>query len=284
MVSVSVIVTNRYSVISQMADSVELILSSDILNGAEDVSATGDKFTVSLENPIEVPADATSCEVQCMDAALWFTVPNVDDANRNFRVTGPDTLNVITVYNLQIPKGLYDLTGLSAAILRELSNAGAKQSPLPLLTFLQDDATSKVVLVLNYITVSVDFTIPNNLRFILGFDAGIITPVLPVPFAVLADNVAQFNTLNSFLIHCDIVQSGVRLNSTYSSIVANPYINVSPGSQVLYQPYNPPSSSENQLIGSSISVIRCWVTDEKNRPIDTNGETWYFRIKISYTI
>jgi hypothetical protein len=268
----------------------EIIFSSDPLSGAQDVPPGGDTFSVNFSDPIIVPKNAVQVEVQMLESVIWFTTPNITAINQNLRITGPDENNIVRVYNIVVPKGLYDLSALSAAILRELESAPfkAKQTPFPLLSFSADDATSKVIMYLNYDTVTVDFSVPNSLGDILGFDTdpgdNPIGPLAGTPLPQTAPNVARFNTINSFLVHCDLARSGIRLNNTYSQIIGNPLIDVAPGKQIIYSPQYPPLCEANHLRGQRRTRVKCWLTDDQNQAVDTNGEYWSFRLRLSYSI
>ena len=82
-------------------------------------------------------------------------------------ITGPDTAGVVQNYTVTIPQGLYDLSGLNQAVLRDLENKGAKINPNPLITMTPDDATQKVQIRFNYNNVSIDFTQANTFRDIV---------------------------------------------------------------------------------------------------------------------
>ena len=98
----------------------------------------------------------------------------------------------------------------------------------------------------------------------------------------LADNAAAFNTINSFLIHSDLVSRGIRLNNNYNQTLGQVLIDVSPGSQIVSKPFNPPRVSADELAGTIKSTIRFWLTDQSNAAVDTNSEYWTARIVISF--
>lgn len=268
----------------------EIIFSSDPAAGAQDTTSGGDVFSVNFSDPIVVPKDAYQVEVQMIESVIWFTVPNITTTNQNIRITGPDINDVLRVYDVVIPKGLYDLSALSAAILRELEAAPfkAKQNPYPLVSFSADDATSKVILYLNYDTVQVDFSVANSVGPILGFSTlggdNPVGPLVGTPLPVTANDVARFNTINSFLVHCDLARSGIRLNNLYYQIIGNPLIDVAPGKQILYAPQYPPICEADHLKGAHRTRVKCWLTDDQNNAIDTNGEFWSFRLRLTYSI
>lgn len=206
---------------------------------------------------------------------------NLPVGNYTFSRTRPGVLNT---YNITIPQGLYDLSGINQAIQRELSNAGARSDPDPLVVFSPDAATQKVELRINYSDVSVDFIQPNTPRVILGFAEIVYGPFATTPIEILAPNVAEFNQVNYFLIHSDLVNKGIRFNNRYNQTISQVLIDVAPGSQIIHKPFNPAKSGAKELAGAKRNVLRFYITDDKQRTVNTNGEYWTARIAISYLL
>ena len=121
------------------------------------------------------------------------------------------------------------------------------------------------------------------MREILGFNSAVYGPYINAPVNILADTTAAFNTVNYFLIHSDIVSKGVRFNNTYNQTIAQVLINVAPGSQIVSTPFNPARSDASDLAGSRRSNLRFWLTDDQDRPVNTNNENWSARIVIHYS-
>ena len=255
-----------------------LILDSGTAAGAVNKSADGSYFQVQFGEPLQIPENAVDCQIAVEEAEIWWTIPNiVTGVNDRFYVTDS---SVPATYSLTIPQGLYDLTGLSQAILRELENAGAATGPA-LITLTPDEATQKVELRLNYATVSVDFTQSDTMRTILGFNSAVVGPGTAGE-TYLADNVAAFNTINYFLLHSDITNDGIRTNNDYSQTIAKVPIDVSPGSQIVYKPFNPARVEEPNLIGATRNSIQIWLTDQDNNRVNTNTEDYSLRLNIRY--
>ena len=190
--------------------------------------------------------------------------------------------DVVQNYAITIPNGLYDLNGLNQSILRELENAGAKNDPNVLFSLSPDEATKNFEIGFNFDSVSIDFTQPNTFKEILGFNSQVVGPYATVPRNILADNVAAFNQVNYFIIHSDLTNSGIRFNNQYDQAVAQVLIDVSPGSQIVSTPYNPPRIMVDELVNTKRDLIRMWLTDDKNRRINTNSENWSCRLLIKY--
>ena len=265
---------------------ISLIVSSDPSQGASNVSTDGSSFQINLEGGnLIVPKDAKSCEVRVEQSTIWWSIPNIiTGVNDKFYITAPDTSDVSTSYTIIIPQGLYDLPMLNLTIQRELQNQQAKISPKPVISLVADDATQKVGILRNYTDISIDFTQPDTFREILGFNSQTISANASAPLTTIADNTASFNTLNYFLIGSDIVSKGIRFNSEYNQTIAQILVDVAPGSQIVYQPFNPARCDASNLIGSKRTSLRFFLTDDKNRRVNTAGEYWSARIVISYTV
>jgi len=262
---------------------ISMIMSSDPQNGAINRSSDGSYFEVQLQDGLSLPAEALNANLSVEEATIWWSVPNViTGSNDKMYITGPNTADVVNNYIITIPQGLYDLNGINQAILRELENAGAKINPNTLVSFSPDEATQKVEMRINYSTVSVDFTQNDTPKTILGFNSLVYGPYPATPIAILAPNVAAFNQVNYFLIHSDLTNKGIRFNNTYTQVVSQVLIDVSPGSQIVNRPFNPARIPVSELVGAKRNNIRMWLTDDNNNRVNTNGEFWSARLVIRY--
>lgn len=262
-------------------EEISMIVSSDPINGATNISPDGSYFEVQLQDGLKVPKDVLNVNISVEEATIWWSVPNIiTGENDKIYISGPDTLDVVQNYVLTLPQGLYDLAGINEAIARELEAAGAKIDPEPLITLSPDEATQRVQIRFNYATVSIDFTQPDTPRIILGFDAQVYTPVPTNP--ILAPNVAAFNRVNYFLIHSDLTNKGIRFNNNYNQTIGQVLIDVAPGSQIVSRPFNPAKINAPELAGSTRTNLRFWLTDDEDRRVNTNNEYWSARIVIRY--
>lgn len=263
---------------------INLIVNSNPDTGANPIGTDGSKFSLNLGGAgINVPKNAENITVSVETASIWWTIANIKTGiNDTIYIHGPTASNpaIDADYEVVIQSGLYDLTQLQQAIERELENQGALSTDDPLINLTPDEATNRVEIKLNYNTVTVDFTQAQTFKNILGYNSQIIGPSAIVPFTKLADNVAQFNTVNHFLIHSDLVDNGIRFNKDYNQTIAQVLIDVPVGSQIVYSPYNPPKIGVSEL--RTRSNINFWLTDENNLPVDTNSEFWGCRVSIRY--
>ena len=258
---------------------IPMILSSASEDGATNISADGSRFAVTFDEPLAIPSNAVQCYASVEDAQIWNTVPNIlTGINDLFFIDEGAGFVMVTV-----DSGLYDIGGLQEAIDRNYVALGGTSG---VFSFLADDATQKVVIQLNIAGVQIDFTQPQTMRAILGFNATLVPPGGPSVglYTELAPNVAMFNTLEYFLLHSDIVNSGIRTNTTYTQTIAKIPISSAPGSQILYTPYNPPKSNTNNLIGAIKNRLNFWLTDQSNNPVNTSGESYAFRLKVEYSV
>jgi hypothetical protein len=266
-----------------LKEELSFLVTSDPDQGAINRSADGSQFEVQLDDPLAIPRDALQVTLQVEEATVWWVVPNIiTGVNDTFYVFGDSSTSVPTAYQVTIEQGLYDLTGLNNSLLSGLEALGAKTTPEPLITLSPDEATQKVLIRFNYDNVTVDFNQPDTPREILGFNATTVGPFVGTPINFLAPNTAQFNQINSFLIASDLVSKGIRFNNRFNQVISQVLINVAPGSQIISTPFNPAKVDAQELAGAKRTIIRFRLTDDKLRPVNTNGEYFTARIVIRY--
>ena len=264
-------------------EEISMFVSSDPIAGAINRSSDGSSFEIQLQDSLAIPKEAMNVNISVEEATVWWVVPNIiTGENDKMYITGPDTLDVVQLFTVTIPQGLYDLSGINQAILRELENLGAKIDPSPLITLTPDEATQKVEMRIDYTTVSVDFTPVDTPRDILGFNSQVLGPFVGAPVSILADNVAAFNQINYFLLHSDLTNRGIRFNNNYNQTISQILIDVPPGSQIVSKPFNPAKVNAAELAGAKRTNLRIWLTDDQDRRVNTNGEYFTARIVVTY--
>lgn len=265
---------------------IPLVVSSNPNLGSFNLSTTPnsfDAFRVDLDQPIAIPKNAKNCMLQVLSSQIWNNEPNViSGVNDALRVTGPDTLDVTTVFDIVIPQGSYSVSELNQRIQIELSNAGAKTSPDPLISLTPDEATQKIDLRIFYTGAIVDFTVPNSCWEILGFNN---TDVLTATFdgeSFLAPNEAKFNVINYYLISSNLVSQGLRFNNTYRQIINQTNIDVRPNSLIVSQPFNPSKIECPELVGQVRSNFDIRLLKDDFSAANTRGEYFSVRMAITY--
>lgn len=268
--------------------SISRIFSSDPSNGSLNLSPDGSSFSVNLYDPVSVPHNAVYCTMTVQSANIWYTTPNISAALDN------NTLRIVIVglplpFDLVIDDGLYDLPQLQASIYSELNIQLSGQTTLftaeDLFELRGNAATQKVEILFKSVDVGFIWSV-STIAPILGFttsspDSG---PGVPVGTIVTSPNIAKFDVFTSFLIHSDLVHSGIPVNDVSSSVLANVFIDVLPGSLINYTPTNPPIVDATELIGAKRSQIFFFLTDQKDIRLDTNDEYWSFTIVIDYLV
>src|SRR3977135_3773241 len=125
--------------------------------------------------------------------------------------------------------------------------------------------TSKciITLVTGY---SVNFTIANSIRSILGFNSEVINAA-----SNTSENIIKIQNFTIICVNCDLV-SNTYLNSTSSQIlrvISNTLVPV--GYKIIVEPTNQIFLPIKHLSG--FSDFRVWITDENGNLINFNGET-----------
>jgi hypothetical protein len=254
-----------------------IVLSSSVASGATNKTADGSSFQINLENPLLIPKEAHNCFVVCQAAEIWNTSPNIlTGVNDKLYLSDGSGSLVIT-----IPQGLYDINLLNLEINRQIVTSGRTNDSL---VIIGNSATQKTIISLLNIGTSIDFTQSDTFREVLGFDSQVIGPSTVANELVYGENVAAFNNIDYFIIHSDLVNLGIRINSKYSQAIAQVLINAPTGSQIIHQPQNPPQIPAPNLVGEKKNNIRCWLTDQDNNLVNTANEDWSFRIVIHYQI
>ena len=67
-------------------------------------------------------------------------------------------------------------------------------------------------------------------------------------------------------------------------MIADIAISEAPGSQQIYQPFNPTQININHWRGQSLNNFRVWVTDQLNKSLNFNGEDFTILIVIKYRV
>ena len=103
--------------------------------------------------------------------------------------------------------------------------------------------------------------------------------------AVYANQVANFNVIDSLLINCpQLAIVGIATNGVSRSTICNPTITVPVGQQNVFTPILPPYVDASHLIGQRITNLTFTMTDQDGNPINTNGESWSVTVTVEFTI
>ena len=260
--------------------STSFFFSSDPLVGAQNVSVDGSEFTVVLDAPIALPQGAMSATLSVSQASIWNTSYNISAAFGNNKIAIEAIFYSPTFFTLIIPDGLYSLSGLNAYFATQFVNM---LMPSNLIVVSGDDATQRTILTFLNNGDKVDFTQPNSVRGVLGFDPAVVVSTGP-GFNVFSDEPANFNRVNSYLIRSNLVSQGIPVNNIGQGIIAQIPITETPGSQINYQPRNPIPVDASDLVGMGKNAFTFSLVDQNLRPTPTAGETWDFVLVLNYFI
>lgn len=278
--------------------------SSDPTNGALDVSNIGDEFRVRFtDGALHVPREAINVEVSVPSASIWYNTPNVQITNTDGQVKNntliisakhpSDALPV--VYNIELPKMLVsDISQIQAIIMKQINEQALSSWAVlgPPVIFSQDAATFRIIMTLPaYATPSfVDLRATDSVSNLLGFDKQVYfnnsnIGGSPTTVVIPGARVPAFDNVNSYLIHCDMIQAGILINGISSQTVAQVPIDVEKaGFQIQFKEPIPPVTQAPHIAGSRRDVIRCWLTNERNTRVDTDGQRWSFRLRIQFLL
>lgn len=243
-------------------------------SGSENVSTNGASFEVNWSPGLSIKG-AKRANLKTKVVTIWYNTPNILSGVNDTLYINDGTLD----YELVFDQGLYDFTSFKSELALLLVAEGL---PSDQITLLSSDATQKVIIRFNYATTTIDFTQNDTMRDILGFDSGLVTTTIGL--SVKADNIAAFNTLEYYLIHCNLVRDGMTVNGKKSSVICRIPIpkGTSVGSQIVYEPISPTSITENSLTRRTITSAKFWLTDQDDNQVETGGEIWSVTISIEY--
>lgn len=269
--------------------TISMVFTSDPAQGARQIGTNPnsyDAFQVQFDEPIAIPKNAIECTLEVDSTVIWNNEANVvAGVNNTLRVTGPDTSDVVTVFDIVIPEGSYSVSEFNQSVQTLLANQGAKITPDPIISITPDEATQKIDIRLNYITSVVDFTQPNSCYNLLGFlSTSVLGPPTISGESILAPNEANFNVINYYLIASDLVSQGLRFNNTYRQIINQTEISVRPNSQIVSTPYNPVIITCPELVGQVRSNVSFRLLKDDLTPANTRGEYYSLRMTINYMI
>jgi hypothetical protein len=250
--------------------------NSSPTTGATPVGTNGNRFEVTLSNPIHVPSQALYASLEVSTARVWYTSPNIsaEIGNTHFRFIYQGIPSDIILED-----GSYGVDDLDSVFRRYFLHRN-----MPNLFYLTtNDATQKVNIISNESNVTIDFTGNDTCREVLGFDSGSVVS-LGEGSVFTGESEARFNRIESYFIRSDIISNGIPQNDIASGIITEVPINGDPGSQISYMPINPLRCDASDLIGKSKQVLNFALLDQEMREVSTSGEYWSFTVVIRYYI
>ena len=268
------------------------IFSSNPDNGAINRTPDGSRFSISLTNPLYLPENAYNAKLEVIQANIWNNSPNISQSLGNNEFTIYDDIGS---YTATVSDGLYDVDTLydSLAVIFDNMQGTRPQAPFKdIFDFQGNESTNRLSIVFKYSAAYVyhiDWYM-STMREILGFNINspsepVIPPNASHNTSITAPDASIFNAYNSFVIHTDLVNTGIQLNNNFSQIICQLPITSNPGELETYKSSEPNIFSLcNELIGlrSAKYNVSFWLTSETNVPLDTRGEYYDLVLQISW--
>jgi hypothetical protein len=242
-----------------------------------------------------MPDEATNCQIAVIAADIWNNSPNISSKLGNNTMSIEDSVNGIV--SVVIPDGNYDVESLDqmlSVLYSSATNGFGNRLFYPYSQYYRitgNNATQKINIEVYEAPLASQKILWNQstIRNILGFnsDSPTVPPVLPqvgAPSFMVAPNIAKFNAYNSFVVHSDLVHSGIQLNNNYYNIISLIPITAATGTLNVYSASYPyVFSGVGNLVGQMNARYNAnfWLTDEKNIPL-TMSENWDIVVQITY--
>lgn len=241
----------------------------------------GGDFRVQYQPNLQLPTInnlPVQYELALVNANLWYSWANVKPVSPTQAAT-----DVFDYYNgavwrgpYTIPTGQYSINDINT-YLHGLMDTNGDFTLSGSGEHLYDINISP-----NYNTLRVDIAISGGYRLdlslselntLLGWTSQIVT------VSGTGAKVANINnSINSLLIHCDIVTSSYYNNDTSTiiwsfvpNVRAGANIEIHPGPKLIFLPLN---------VNNRITNIRMFITDNLGRPIDFRGEAVTYQLQL----
>lgn len=210
-------------------------------------------------------------EMALVNLETYYSFPNIDSSNNNFRYS-PD--NEATWVTINIPEGSYEIVDLNEYIQRIKKENGhydtAAEKYYIGLTLEPNNNTLKSVLDIepNY---KVDFTTPNSIRSVLGFNSQIYSSGYNESV-----NIVNILNVNSLRITSDIIGASYSNGST-ENIIFSFFPSVGPGYKIIEVPVN---LVYLLITMNTISSMETKLVDQNGKLINLRGEELSIRFHI----
>ena len=234
----------------------------------------GNRFKVTLRNPLKVPGVATLATLEVINATIWNNSFNIAERfnNNHFYIT----YGTLPELDITILDGLYGVSELEQFILTQCELGGL---PGDIISITGDTSTQKIIITMTYPDTIVTFK-PLSCYEVFGFTPSSVLTTETSPH--FGDDVAGFNRVSSYFIQSDLVLGGIPSNASQTGLITSVPINVKTGSLITYNAFNPLPCDASNLIGNGKQTITFALLDQDLRDVSTNGEKWSLSILIRY--
>ncbi|MGL5715881.1 MAG: hypothetical protein ACRCX2_22880 [Paraclostridium sp.] len=243
--------------------NIQILVSSNPNSGSSNLSNNGSMCELKLSPPIHISQEYKAT-MRLLKASIWNTIANIDQTlyNNNrivFNNGGGDLI-------LNLPTGLYSVAGLNTAINDFLVNNGIASGACILNGV---EATGNITIQLNVNTLFIKWNLSTIATFLGWTQASANIGPGPANFTYTSPNSANFNSVNTVVIHSSICTGSYFSNRGGSDVIGSVSLTARPGSLNYSEFINPVESLINVR---NIDSIIFYLTDENNRAINTGGE------------
>ena len=251
----------------------------EILRKIEENTAPKDSFQITISsrttdfitkfNPPLQLKKQKQYEMALLNLETYYSFPNVDSSNNRFKYSPDGGENWFTV---TIPEGSYEIRDIDVAVKQSMrdNNHYDSQNDKYYVSISANSSTLKTALSLNN-NYQVDFTLPNSMRHLLGFNQAICSARYQE-----SENVVNIMNINSILVNINII-TGSYVNGIMQPVIYSFFPNVSPGYKIMEKPshlkYLP-------VTLDTIKNLRTYITDQDGNLLNLRGEAVTIRLDI----
>lgn len=224
------------------------------------LSGIGSDFIIRHNRIILDPNKQYEAALLSLDTYNSF--PNITKGKNNIFKYSND--NGASWKVLKLDTGSYEIASLNNEIQRLMVINGDYNIDQFYITITPNITTLKSIINITNPNYKVDFSVAHSFADLLGFDKIILNAGYNN-----SKKIVDIMTLNSVLVNIDIV-AGSYVNGISLPVIYSFYPNVSPGYKIVEKPN--PQLIYHPISRSDISIMRVWLTDQNNKPVDLRGE------------
>ena len=212
-------------------------------------------------------------EIALVNLETYYSFPNIDETNNVFTYSN-DNDNI--PHKIIIPEGSYELADLNNTIQHEMKKRGHYDSVNEeyFINISANTNTLKSVLIIEQ-GYQVDFTQPNSLSKVLGFNSLKYEEGFHE-----SENVVNILTINSILVDIDII-AGSYVNGSTKNTIYSFFPKVSPGYKIIESPVN---LVYLPLTLDRINSLNVILTDQDNHLLNLRNEKLTIRFHVREAI
>jgi len=220
-------------------------------------------FTYKFERSIQLPS--LNYEVAVVDIETYYSFPNLDSSNNHLRFTTDGTNWRVMI----IPTGAYSIKALNTEINDQLSAIGERDK----IQIRGIEATLRCEMK-TAANVEVDFTYPNSINTILGFESRVYGDSIADKY--LSRNDIDILSVNSIYVNCDLITNSY-VNGIPAPVIYSFFPNVAPGYKVVEKPNDLIYLPVNKTFINSVTV---WLTDQNGKILNFKGQEISIRFSL----